>query len=366
MIMPTYFYHIKFELYPTPNPVTRSERSDLGGRAGTAAEPTNGIWLPAPGTDIFDPLPCHPRRHEAETKGPIASGPRPHSPPQESPPAPDHTTYRHIETSAGVRDPSGSGPLPASVIDCGPSRAQVEEDNGKNIEFLSRRQWKARSNSFPPPPALAAIKPQTAVRDWRFGRVRVASLDPGVEKPLPAANMTQGEESRSSAPAATGIGPMFGGVGTSTKAKCVPLDFKNTDMGWGIVHFYRESEDSPGLRMPATTVQQDGDDTPNEDECTTLCIPAVPSYWTPGDFLGFIGDKWKEGISHYRIVMTEQLSRYLVLMKFRDSKRARLWQKEFNGKVFNNTGVSFRDLRYLLSSVHTQSSTFLLTSLCSL
>ncbi|ROT36619.1 RING finger protein [Sodiomyces alkalinus F11] len=305
--MPTYFYHIKFELYPTANPVACSERRALDGQGGTASQPTNEIWLPAPGADIFDELPSHPGRREPKNKASIASGSRFHPQPQHSSQS-KRITNRHVESSPS--SPSQSGPLSVNVIDCGPSRAQVEEDNGKNIELLSRHQWKARTKSLPPPPASAAIKPQTAVRDWRFGWVRVASLDPGEDKVATTANMAQDEElsSSSGAPAATGIGPMFSGVGTATKAKCIPLDFKNTDMGWGIVHFYREGEDSPGLRIPPAEQHQDDQ---SEEECTTLCIPAVPSYWTPGDFLGFIGDKWKEGISHYRIVMTEQLSRYL-------------------------------------------------------
>ncbi len=76
-------------------------------------------------------------------------------------------------------------------------------------------------------------------------------------------------------------------------------------------------------------------------DCTTLCIPAVPSYLTPSDFLGFVGEKTREEVSHFRMVMTGRMNRYLVLMKFRDGNAARRWRKEWDGKVFNSMEVSF-------------------------
>ncbi|KAI8175272.1 RING finger protein ETP1-like protein [Colletotrichum sp. SAR 10_65] len=132
-----------------------------------------------------------------------------------------------------------------------------------------------------------------------------------------------------SSSAALGVGPTF--AGTSTKAKYVPLETKNTEVGWGVVHFYREEEETPELGLGPSE-----DDGVKEVDCTTLCIPAVPSYLTPGDFLGYVGEKWRNDISHYRMVMTARMNRYLVLLKFRNSERARKWQREFDGKVFNS------------------------------
>ena len=74
-----------------------------------------------------------------------------------------------------------------------------------------------------------------------------------------------------------------------------------------------------------------------------MCIPAVPSYLTPSDFLGFVGEKTREEVSHFRMVMTGRMNRYLVLMKFRDGNTARRWRKEWDGKVFNSMEVSSPD-----------------------
>jgi BRCA1-associated protein len=153
---------------------------------------------------------------------------------------------------------------------------------------------------------------------------------------------SHGKEEAAAVPAAR-LGPTFGGPGQATKGRYVPLETKNTEVGWGIVHLYRESDgETLGLERKegdgegsGSAGSQDGDDG------TILCIPAVPSYLSPSDFLGFVGEKWRGDVGHYRMVMTSRMNRYMVLMKFRDAWRAREWRKEFDGKVFNSMEVCF-------------------------
>ncbi|CBF85985.1 putative RING and UBP finger domain protein [Aspergillus nidulans FGSC A4] len=73
-----------------------------------------------------------------------------------------------------------------------------------------------------------------------------------------------------------------------------------------------------------------------EYDCTTLCILAVPSYMSASDLLGFVGEATMDDVSHFRMIRTARANRYMVLMKFRSGKKAREWQKEWNGKVFNS------------------------------
>lgn len=134
--------------------------------------------------------------------------------------------------------------------------------------------------------------------------------------------------------AAPELGPTPAGSGTANKAECLPLRTKSTEVGWGIVHFYREGEETPSLDVV------DGGDVGTGDDYTTLCIPAVPTYMSPGDFLGFIGERWREDIGHCRMVMTSKMNRHLALLKFRDGNRAKMWRAEFDGKVFNTMEVS--------------------------
>lgn len=318
--MPSYFYHLTFELYPTSNPTDRDPPST------EAPE----LWVPPHETDIFGDLPSH--QHRSKTKPKIKTAPRLYS-------------AAHIQPQSSGQASSSSHTEPGpSVIDCGANRKPHEEDRRK-IEIVPERKWRERTKSLPPPPSSAAIQPQTAVRDWRFGRVSIESIDFQQEEEREVTDATMGDAGPSSAAAenpnaaafaALELGPTLGGDGSSTRAECVSVPTKNTEVGWGVVHFYR-GEEMPPVGLTAGGASTVG---PEEDGCTTLCIPAVPSYILPAEFLGFVGEKWRSGVTHFRMVMTSRMSRYLVLLKFRDNKKAKEWQKEFNGKVFNSMVVS--------------------------
>ena len=142
-----------------------------------------------------------------------------------------------------------------------------------------------------------------------------------------------------------GIGSAISGL--KTKGRYIPLDKKTTDSAWGIVHLYRDAEETRGLSDEAhgdiSKAQHHGDKksavVPSDQECTTLCILAVPSYLGPSDFLGFVGEETRDAVSHFRMIKTARANRYMVLMKFRNGKKARQWQQEWNGKVFNSMEV---------------------------
>jgi BRCA1-associated protein len=305
--MPSYFYHLKFELYPTPNPIAEASESDR-----------ESIWLPPPEAGVFDDFPFHPRPDRQTTyQVPTSDYSRSGS-----------TNHTHPYTLAGQNSSSSS----LGIIDCGAAARPPIKESDRKIEIVSERQWLERANSFPPPNSSVAIHPQAAVRDWRFGRVSLETVD------LRTIHAMAGEASRTGPSAAPSLGPTFGGAGTATKAKFLPLETKNTELGWGVVHFYREGDETPGL----AEVDHHESETANskDDDCTTLCIPAVPAYMSPGDLMGFVGEKWTGDISHCRMVMTSRMNRYLVLLKFRDNFRAKQWRREFDGRVFNTMEVS--------------------------
>ena len=139
--------------------------------------------------------------------------------------------------------------------------------------------------------------------------------------------------------------------GLTTKGRYVPTNVENEDLGWGVVRLYRDAEETPGLyedivqHRPSKHAKDSArhdmvEDPPfREEDCTTLCILAVPAYMTPSDFLGFVGEKTRNDVSHFRMIRTERVNRYMVLMKFRNGRRAREWRKEWNGKVFNSMEV---------------------------
>ncbi|EXJ73925.1 uncharacterized protein A1O5_02219 [Cladophialophora psammophila CBS 110553] len=144
-----------------------------------------------------------------------------------------------------------------------------------------------------------------------------------------------------------GIGSAISGH--HMKGRYEPLESHDNAEGWGIVHLYRDSEETAGLYKDSVYRSSDfwsdglrnppsgkPHPPPKDEECTTLCILAVPSYMTPSDFLSWVGEDTRSEVSHFRMVRTSRANRYMVLMKFRHGKKAREWQHEWNGKVFNS------------------------------
>ena len=135
--------------------------------------------------------------------------------------------------------------------------------------------------------------------------------------------------------------------GHRMKAKYESISLEATDADWGIVHLYRDTEETPGLYQDSPLHSSDlWSDTarrksekphppPRDEDCTSLCILAVPSYMTPSDFLAFVGEDTRRNVTHFRMIRTERTNRYMVLMKFKHGKIAKAWQHDWNGKIFN-------------------------------
>ncbi|MCJ1399216.1 hypothetical protein MMC11_002418 [Xylographa trunciseda] len=179
--------------------------------------------------------------------------------------------------------------------------------------------------------------------DWRCGNILLQRID------MPPHTKTgdQGQTNKLNGHITNGIGA--GPSGLATKGKYESTDLEEDDLGWGVVRLYRDTEETPGLYDEVVSTKSskhgrgtsrlgglDGTAVFKDEDCTTLCILAVPAYLTPSDFLGFVGEKTREEVSHFRMIRTERVNRYMVLMKFRSGKKAREWRKEWNGKAFNS------------------------------
>lgn len=355
--MPSYLYHLRFELYPLPD----SDPTKISKR-----EREREIWVPSEGLDIFGGTDKDWPRHKpvaweqnrTRTAGAGSStGSVPGS----------NTAHTIKEGGNQLRGGSNQGlqsgaikpgGAKGGVIDCGPSRRARPEESDNLIVFGGTKD--SQSQVALPSARFVDKKRdlQSSRRDWRFGRIRVESLDMDGVK----GHHGRGEGSQG------GIVPMNAGLepgGRVTKARFEEihnrgangLELNNTEVGWGVVHLYRDGEETPGLMgvevynadaaaNPANKKYSNGssemdEDQDNADDCTILCIPAVPSYLTSRDFLGWVGEKTMHEVSHFRMVMTGRLNRYMVLMKFRDGHVARRWKPEWDGKVFNSMEVCF-------------------------
>lgn len=179
--------------------------------------------------------------------------------------------------------------------------------------------------------------------DYRYDRLRIESID------MESHSMTALERAQiAEATHASVENAKTFALGL--KARYVPSIPRSADIGWGVVHLYREAQHSEETGVELSTKD---DITPNEpqasssgssitnSDCTTLCILAVPSYMTPSDLLGWLGEDMRELVSHFRLVRTSRSNRYMVLIKFRESLPAVRWQREWNGKLFSSMEVGF-------------------------
>ncbi|POS76552.1 RING finger protein [Diaporthe helianthi] len=312
--MHSYSYHLKIELYPSPDPwsINQPIRDAHGGSS------SGPIWRPDVGSSIFDVLPSHPDRHSdpAAISGSLKQREKQRS-------------IDQLEQYLSPEDRHFLQRAPARVIDCGTSRPlppAAHKDDGE-VDFPSTSRRRERSRSFPAPGHLTGIGPRSAARDWRFGSISIESFDvpDGSQGQGPGQSCPTMAGSAHPSPAAS-LGPNLGGPGTDTKGEFVPLTGKKTEAGWGIVHLYREPHE-PGAASTSTESLSGGDG-------TILCIPAVPGYLSPIGFLNFVGRRWMSQVAHYRMLMTSALGTYMVLIKCRDHHSAEAWRKEFDGKTF--------------------------------
>ncbi|KAF2400999.1 zf-UBP-domain-containing protein [Trichodelitschia bisporula] len=277
--MPSYFYHLALELYPVPKSV--------------ATEPSGPaqIYIPPPGVNIFSArLPAHKIT------------------PWRAPPS------ELSSTEKAVSDPASA--LTKHSQHAGVSNLPLRPSSSATSGVDTRA-----------PAAPPSSSPfHWAVRDWRYDSVTIQSIDM-VPDPTQIGNGKE-DKPHNRTPATTSSRE------GSTRAKFVPSDPKDTEVGWGVIHLYRDAQDTPDLDNQFSK-SSDKPRAFKEEDCTTLCILAVPSYMTTSDILGFLGEQTREDVSHFRLLRTGRANKYMVLMKFKQAKKARVWKKEWNGKLFN-------------------------------
>jgi BRCA1-associated protein len=300
--MPTYFYHLAFELYAYSK-VHKEPQAEQ-----------HKVFLPPAGTDIFEsPLPVHrttpwgqslPKQlSHKRTKTDTSHTERPKARTVSF--APANTNNRpQLVLSTRTAGPSGGV---EGLVDIGGTKYTAQESPSE---------------------------------DWRFECITIQSIDMAI-------NGENGSRPRGKSLNHSTHADSSSGGGLDTRAKFVPADAKITDVGWGVVHLYRDAHETSGLdedySVPSSgpSVDQNALAPFKEENCTTLCILAVPSYMMPSDLLGWVGEKAREQVSHFRLVRTGQANRYMVLMKFYEAKEAKEWRKEWNGKLFNSMEPEF-------------------------
>jgi len=250
------------------------------------------------------------------------------------------TVRNSISNRAHARNPSGAqrfsnnkqGPSTSTSAIEQPAKTPPEQTH-KHVTSEAKRGEEPELDSL------------SRARDWRYGRL----LSQGFGMATLSKESSNGALPEKGARLSNGITAGSGGL--STKGRFEPSNPEEEELGWGVIRLYRDGQETPGLydepirgkslKVSNAVQQKEGAEPPafNDEDCSTLCILAVPSYLTPSDFLGFVGEKTREEVSHFRMIRTERSNRYMVLMKFRSGKKAREWRKDWNGKAFDGVEV---------------------------
>ncbi|KAJ5959200.1 uncharacterized protein N7479_006350 [Penicillium vulpinum] len=332
--MPAYFYHLSLQLLS-------HGLSDAPSLQGSSSPALQSAW------EALQPF----QRSQHSTSNRLSPAGD-----SQTPPTPDHTLAHRQKFISTLSTHTTSTPLRST-----PSASTSHDSNTSTS---------------------SSITPTSLEDDKRFGAVSIECIDMVTPK-----HPSKRTSKRGSAPTTEPENLVAAGIGTDilgglrTKGRYIPLDYELADSVWGIVHLYRDSQETPylgnddeypaylkgssaaarhpgeqqatlrqgltsaaGVKQPGTAglaeypfpeTTSSSSQGPDED-CTTLCILAVPSYLSPPDFLGFMGQKTMDDVSHFRMIRTARANRYMVLMKFRNGRKAKEWQKEWNGHVFNS------------------------------
>ena len=155
----------------------------------------------------------------------------------------------------------------------------------------------------PPSHSLATVSIFATWADF----TEACSIEPTAEKSL--SHSKNNRKSFSNWLQVSGIDMYYKGAYTSAEG---PVEFRG-----GILHLFRDNASfrpvSQADHGSATYKSAPAGIAHSSD---VLAILAVPSYVTTSDLLGYLGESVQK-VSHLRMIRTAELSRYMVLLKFR-------------------------------------------------
>ncbi|CAO3636662.1 unnamed protein product [Mucor hiemalis] len=136
-------------------------------------------------------------------------------------------------------------------------------------------------------------------------------------------------------------------VASSKKKK--RLEERTVQLGYGVLHIYRDLEPVCEQDLPDTKIARDESLNISSDEDTLVCVLAVPSYMTHKDFTNFLGPI-NSNITNYRFIRDYSPNKYAVLLKFKNRQSAFACYQKFNGRRFNMTEPEISHVVYIRSN----------------
>ncbi|KAI1304861.1 hypothetical protein EDD11_005063 [Mortierella claussenii] len=201
-------------------------------------------------------------------------------------------------------------------------------------------------------------------QDYRFGTIDVASLDdtslaaakdktPSIKSRTSKKKMTIAAAAATASSGATAEASSGTGFHNSEPVQGILRLYKDTnEITTGDIHIQsaaqiEESSSSTTIHGRAGS-DREGAEIIHPDYGTSVCVLAVPSYMSPGDFLNFVGPV-RASVSHFRIIRDAMPNRFMVLMKFRAIEATAEFYKRYNGKAFSSLEPEICHVVYLKS-----------------
>ncbi|KAG0328928.1 hypothetical protein BGZ99_004002 [Dissophora globulifera] len=223
------------------------------------------------------------------------------------------------------------------------------------------------------PPWLSSKQPW----DYRFGPIRVSTLDSASPSSTKDKSASSKQRTHKNKKMATAVMAASSASSNAAGAAGGTGGFQETEPAQGILRLYKdtneittgechipsgaETEEFSSSAIPtstnlastkvATTTadrEREGALVIHPDQGTSVCVLAVPSYVSPGDFLNFVGPV-RANVSHFRIIRDSAPNRFMVLMKFRTSESTAEFYRRYNGKAFSSLEPEICHVVYLKS-----------------
>lgn len=170
------------------------------------------------------------------------------------------------------------GPFPSINAQTTSYLDNYKHNNNAKVPPLRRRpsQPPQSTQKHVPPTPIHNVKPHSnhsleGQIDFRFGPIEMTAMDVSAQ---------------------------------NTKKKKKRIDESTHNLGYGVIHLYRGSHPLTEQELPDTKLAKEQSleiSTTEQDEDTTLCILAVPTYMTFKDFTDFLGSA-NSHIEHYRFI----------------------------------------------------------------
>ncbi|KAF9358842.1 hypothetical protein BGX26_000768 [Mortierella sp. AD094] len=274
----------------------------------------------------------------------------------------------------GSKESARSTPQATSVLQATRFRAilnpfpqqQSHQNRTPDLPFSTEHQHQDNSTA---PTALVnkseqvSIIPSSPPVDYRLGPIHIACLDEPSLVPTKDKSGTHKNRASKHKKAATATASSTMGTTGATTA-LASAGFHDSESAEGILRLYKDTNEittgniyiqsgQEGDQTSTSTItvndrEREGAQIIHPDHGTTVCVLAVPSYLSPGDFLSFVGPV-RSNVSHFRIIRDAVPNRFMVLMKFRTSEATAEFYRRYNGKTFSSLEPEICHVVYLKS-----------------